>query len=146
MRWRPSLCLLLIGAFTAFLIGGASEAGGADDAAGSVSVERWTLVDEANGVGRMEWKCGSGGERIRYTDINRTSRIAVRVGSSLYTKAWVQPHGRVDIPLGAQLQRWRVEPISEARPPVVVFRVRAAATACNRPHAAHHLGRPSEAE
>jgi hypothetical protein len=146
MRWRPSLCLLLIGAFATLLSGGAMGAGGADDGAGSVSVERWTLVDEADGVGRMEWKCGSGGERIRFTDVDRTSRIAIRVGPSLYTKAWVQPHGRVDIPLGAQLQRWRVEPISAARPPVVVFRVRAAATACNRPHAAHHLVQPTEAE
>jgi hypothetical protein len=108
------------------------------------TTQRWLVLDSAHYVGRIEWSCAAGRGRVRYVNAGPTERVAVRLGliQALHARAWIQPHYGLELPLGSQVQRWRVKPISESLPPTVVFRVEPAGSRCAEPIVSHRALKP----
>lgn len=113
------------------------------------TTQTWAVLDSAHYVGRIEWSCAKGQERVRYVNMGPTERVAVHLGPALYARAWIQPRNGLELPLVAdpdlgRVQRWRVKPISENPPPIVVFRVAKDGNGCARPIVSHQaLDRPA---
>jgi hypothetical protein len=96
--------------------------------------ERWLALATVSSVGRLEWSCIGGHGRLRFTDVGGpTELVRVWLGPGLYSEARIQDGGALQDSLGGQVQRWRVEPISESPPPAGLFRVKPGDARCARP-------------
>jgi len=102
--------------------------------------ERWLALATVSSVGRLEWSCIGGHGRLRFTDVRGpTGLVRVWLGPGLYSEARIQDGGALQDSLGGQVQRWRVEPISESLPPVSLFRVEPRDARCAKPAVSHHF-------
>lgn len=146
-RWRPALvrascCAVFLGLGCVFPMPSLSAAAGERAPQRDGTTQSWAVLDSARYVGRIEWSCAEGQERVRYVNTGPTERVAVRLGPALYARAWIQPRNGLELPLVAdpdlgRTQRWQVKPISENPPPTVVFRVAKVGNGCARPIVSH---------
>jgi hypothetical protein len=146
MVGQRSLAVLAVGVVCGLATPSLSQADDAEPSASDAgATQRWVVLDSAFYVGRIESSCAAGRGRVRYVNTGPTERVAVRLGSVLYAKAWIQPYEGLELPLGGEpetggrVQHWLIKPISESLPPSVVFRVRPGSTRCARPVVSHRV-------
>jgi hypothetical protein len=80
---------------------------------------------------------------MRFTNVGGpTERVGVLLGLGLYSRALTNGGGALQVSLEDRVQRWRVQPISESRPPISLFRVKPADGLCAKPVVSHRFLRP----